>query len=150
MKRILFLFVIVNFLVSCDKSGNKSSGNIKDKKWKIDYLFCLDEMRENYTLAIQKDTSWEANYGNFVVFSAKGVFKSYYTAPCGTDCFRTIYGIWNEISDVKFTARVDSVQYSGWCGVSIQDSTWMEYRNGESIHFKILKIDGENIVLKLN
>jgi hypothetical protein len=89
----------------------------------------------------------EQNYGNFVLFSRNGTFKSYYKAWCGNDCFRTVHGNYEQVSKTEISVLVKSVDYQGWCTASPYDSAWVENRNGKAIKFVILKIDDENIVL---
>jgi Uri superfamily endonuclease len=115
MRKIIFLAMIICF-ISCNERVDEYlvENTLQDTKWKIDYLLCLDETRERYELTAKNDTL-EFDYGNFVLFSKNKTFESYYTAWCGNDCFRTVYGKYNIIFDTKLSITVDSVYYSGWC-----------------------------------
>ena len=133
---------------SCDKTEKNTIENIlTNTEWKIDYLFCYDETIERYSMSVKSDTL-EFNWGNFVLFSNNGTFKSYYTAWCGNDCFRTVYGKYKIISETTLSAKVDSATFQGWCTNSYSDSTWTEYRNSNPISFSISK-DANDITLTL-
>ena len=145
MKQMMTLLALAClFFISCDKSEKTEYNMLKDREWSIDYLFCLDETTESYSL---KFKTQEIAWGNFVHFSQNGTFKSYYKSDCGNDCFRTINGRYRQVSEKEISVSVNSVRYSGWCTPSPHDSTWIEVRNGKPIYFTISKIDHENMLL---
>ena len=147
MKRIFFLAMIVCF-ISCDKvKENPDEITLQGTRFRINNLFCLDETMENYKLTIKKDSL--DVYGDFVYFSENGTFSSYYRAWCGNDCFRTVYGKYDMISETELSAMVDSVHYAGWCTESYTDSVWTEYRGEKSIRFTISK-ENDGMLLILN
>ena len=145
MKKMMTLLALTClFFISCDKSEKTEYNTLKDSEWSTNYLFCFDEAIEEYSLKLK---SQETDFGCFVRFSQNGTFESYIESWCGNTCFRTINGKYKQLSENEIFVSVNSVRYSGWCTDSPYDSTWIEVRNGNPIHFTISKIGHENMVL---
>lgn len=89
--------------------------------WKIDYLINLwynqPEDHEEYNLSpIDNDEEQRSfDWGNWVKFSDDETFISYYTAPCGNDCFPSVYGRFKLLEDDRVLLHVDSIIIGGFC-----------------------------------
>jgi len=144
MKKMMTLLAITClFFISCDKSEKTEYNTLKNSEWSLNYLFCLDETREEYFM---KPKTQETVWGNFLFFSKNGTFKSYYKSDCGNDLFRTVNGKSKQVSDTEVSISVESVHYyDATSGFPAKE--WIEYRDGKPIYFTISKIDNENMLL---
>ena len=84
------------------------------KQWKTTNLFALDTLQQHYTLLPQNMEGPRFDYGNHLVFEKYGQFYSYYSAPCGLDCFRTVKGNY-KVYDNTLHIKVLSISFHGTC-----------------------------------
>lgn len=110
-------------------------------EWKINSLLCFDNKVTDYTFE-KVDANNEFSYGNFVKFPNSVNFVSYYSAECGNDCFRTVYGKYNFLSDTRISLSVDSVTFKGECARST------EYRRNDKTTFSFKKTDPGYVLTK--
>ncbi len=90
--------------------------------WKIDYLVNLLynqlEDHEEYNLfsVNQPDENGHMfDWGNWIKFNEDETFNSYYTAPCGNDCFPSVYGRFKLLDGDRVLLHVDSIIVGGFC-----------------------------------
>lgn len=143
--KIGILFIVIFSFVACNTKEEKKDNPqmsdtlsivendyLKNTSWSINLLLGLDSLQSNYILykpRVEQDI-WDA-YGDFVYFTDSSTFISYYSAPCGNDCFRTVYGKYKLYSGDFIELNVDSVSYDGDCWVPT------EYRNGKKLMYSI-------------
>jgi hypothetical protein len=104
---LLFIFIIV------DCSFSQSIV----REWKIDRLI-LNETQNEYKLTSVNENPegrFSYDYGNHLRFKEDGTFQSWYTAPCGNDCFTTSSGIYNWVDDTHIELTLDTITYSWFC-----------------------------------
>lgn len=85
--------------------------------WKTDAVVAYD-VREYYVLTPANKTEEATKmerYGSFVVFSEDYTFQSYYTAPCGNDCFTTTDGTYEYLDKNTVKLTLHRVHQSGMC-----------------------------------
>ncbi|MBF0574925.1 hypothetical protein [Dysgonomonas sp. GY617] len=89
-------------------------------QWKIDFLISLwynqieDHQEYNlYNVAQSDERTFD--WGNWASFNPDGTFISYYTAPCGNDCFPNVYGQFKLLDDDRVLLHVDSILIGGFC-----------------------------------
>lgn len=109
------------FLLFISAQAIQSQENILGL-WKIDYLVNLlynhPEDHEEYNLfpVNQADENgYIYEWGNWVAFNEDETFNSYYTAPCGNDCFPSVYGRFKLLEGDRVLLHVDSIIISGFC-----------------------------------
>ncbi|MDR0874372.1 MAG: TonB family protein [Prevotellaceae bacterium] len=110
MKKSILL--LLGVIISCCLFSNNpkienATTNVSAKlagDWKIDKL--INNARTEYTIH-KPDTTYGWDYGNHITFNADGTFQSYYTAPCGNDCFPTTSGNYNQEGKnyIRFTLK---------------------------------------------
>lgn len=88
--------------------------------WKIDFLISLpyghSEDQQEYNLfRLQQSDKRVYDWGDWVSFAPDETFHSYYTAPCGNDCFPNVYGRFKLLDDDRVLLHVDSVLIGGFC-----------------------------------
>ncbi|WP_158961655.1 hypothetical protein [Myroides fluvii] len=85
--------------------------------WKTNAVFTYN-IQEYYVLT-PANTTEEASkmerYGSFVVFSEDDTFQSYYTAPCGNDCFTTTDGTYEYLDKNTVKLTLHRLHQSGMC-----------------------------------
>lgn len=54
-------------------------------------------------------------FGDFIVFNADQTFESYYTAPCGNDCFTTTAGVYTVTKNNQITLILHRLEQYGMC-----------------------------------
>ena len=131
MKNLTFivlckLFVFISCGLKTDKHINdpnngilqetdvKVNNYLNGSEWRTKQLLCLEETVELYEFTMI-DTTLKYNYGNFVKFTDSTNFVSFYTAPCGNDCFTSVYGKYHFTAKTEMCFNVDSVTYNGEC-----------------------------------
>ncbi len=117
MKKIgLLLFVFIVQMASAQESLVGS--------WKIDHIIGYKnsweagENENEYMITpprLMKENMEMFDYGNWVVFKDNQTFTSYYTAPCGNDCFPSSYGRYELLEDDQIKIWVDSIFVRGFC-----------------------------------
>lgn len=105
------------FLASLFLSGIFSFGAMSQDligEWKIDHLM-LDSIRNEYTLTpVKTGNGMRYDYGNHFRLSEDGTFRSWYTAPCGNDCFTTSSGKYIlDRNHIQFS--IDTITKHGEC-----------------------------------
>jgi len=82
--------------------------NIKGE-WMINTLF-TDTLVKDYTLDTLSTEPY-SNYGNHFKLETDGTFRTWYTAPCGNDCFITSFGkyVFLDSNLIQFT--LESIDY---------------------------------------
>jgi hypothetical protein len=87
---------------------NTVNNPLVETEWRINRLLCLDKSISDYEFG-RIDTTERFLYGDFVKFPDSVNFVSYYSAPCGNDCFQTVYGKYRFSTDTTVVFSVDSV-----------------------------------------
>ena len=101
------LFITLNFLWV----GILSAQEFIGAQWKINNILGADINKEDfYILTKPEDPKW--SYGDHLQLSTDGNFKSWYSAPCGNDCFTTSYGTYKKISEeyISFHCWINKVK----------------------------------------
>lgn len=81
-------------------------------KWGINKLITEAETKEYNLFETEAD---RFHYGNNIVFKEDGTFESYYTAPCGNDCFTNTSGTYKIINATHLTLFLKKISKSGMC-----------------------------------
>lgn len=101
----------------------------------------IDEGHEGYTLYKIEENEDNPHYGNILQLKEDGTFSSFYSAPCGNDCFPSSFGIYEIKEDNRIHLFIKEFNQDGMC---------------ESIHkvldkslgdFSISKVDENTIQL---
>ena len=99
-----------------------------------------------YILTKPENPKW--SYGDHLQLSTDGNFKSWYSAPCGNDCFTTFYGTYKKISEEYISFHIQKVEYWGYCGdqgevKKNKTNTYYVYKKSES-EIYLLKTTGDH------
>lgn len=105
MKNVLILFALILFSFTTYTQPIEG-------KWKINTLITKAETKE-YILHPINTTRW--NYGNNLELKPDGTFESYYTAPCGNNCFTNTSGTYKIINATHLTLFLKKISKSGMC-----------------------------------
>lgn len=99
---LLVTFLGSNFLKAQDLQG----------EWKINTVL-VDTLVQDYSL----DTLSTAHfsYGNHLKLNLDGTFNSWYSAPCGNDCFTSSNGTYTQLDSNHYQFIIENVSYSGTC-----------------------------------
>ncbi len=81
--------------------------------WKINHLI-TDSLTLEYTLTPLSEDPWK-NYGNIISVTDSNYFHSYYTAPCGNDCFVSSIGKFHLVGSDHIQFVIESVTYTKEC-----------------------------------
>ncbi len=129
MKRTLLLAIFCSiFISSCTpKTPNNeitavvSTDSIRGLVglWLIDNYLGADSIQTgyitntsgNYSLSKPAKTGYQ--WGNWAKFAKDGTFDSYYTAPCGVDCFPKTFGHYQIVDSLHIRLNVDSISIHG-------------------------------------
>ncbi len=85
------LSVIVVFLVVSTVLYGQT--NLVDKKWRSSSALFEDTSIDSYIFKpIEESLEWSDRWGYFLEFKNDGSFRTYYSAPCGLDCFTSVTG----------------------------------------------------------
>ncbi len=145
------LFVCASLILACNKKPKVAQDTevepeveieidnyLVGTRWAVFHLFCLSDDVESYNLKrVTPERGF--SYGNWLSFVDSTNFMSGYSAPCGNDCFTTVYGKYKLIEDEKIVVSVDSVTYDGDCAAPT------EYREKKKTIFNI-KQDGDTLI----
>lgn len=105
MKKALFLFIIFY-----------SFSNIKAQtilgEWGMNSLILDAETKEYKIFPIDPE---KYHYGNNIIIKPDGTFVSYYTAPCGNDCFTTTTGKYEIIDKTHIRFFLEKITQDGEC-----------------------------------
>lgn len=108
--------------------------------WKSNGVPFEDSERDSYTFTRQADDN-QFNWGNFIRFDKENQFSSYYSAPCGNDCFTSVTGRYHYLNDTTISITVNSISYSGFCQ--------KESKDGFQFTAKYeMSIDGDTVYLQ--
>ncbi|WP_107038690.1 lipocalin family protein [Brumimicrobium mesophilum] len=105
MKKLLFLLPIL--LIFQNLHAQSIQG-----KWGINQLITDSETKEYRLFQTEAD---RFHYGNNIVFKEDGTFESYYTAPCGNDCFTNTSGTYKIINTTHLTLFLQTITKNGMC-----------------------------------
>lgn len=85
--------------------------------WKTNALITYEAVDEyKLTPANQSaDATKIERFGNFIAFNADLTFDSYYTAPCGNDCFTTTAGVYTVAKNNQITLTLHRLNQEGMC-----------------------------------
>ncbi len=97
---ILFVFLCI--------VPNLNAQNFKGE-WKINNLI-IDSLAQDYVLDTLSSELY-SNYGNHILFHADGRFNTWYTAPCGNDCFISSTGTYTLIDSIHIQFIIDKVSF---------------------------------------
>jgi len=78
-------------------------------EWKINHLI-IDSLVQDYTLDTLT-TKRFSNYGNHISINKNGRFRTWYTAPCGNDCFISSYGRYIQVDSTKIQFIIENVDF---------------------------------------
>lgn len=107
MKNTLIIF---SLLISCLSFSQNIIG-----KWQIPIVL-WNKAENQYKLSKTNNNEYLYNtYGNFIEFKQDGTFESYYSAPCGTDCFPESKGQYQLISKNKIILVVTHISQNEFC-----------------------------------
>jgi hypothetical protein len=106
MSRLVFLSFVLVF------TNSVKSQNIQGE-WMINSLL-IDSLVKNYTLDTLS-TERFSNYGNHFKLNADGTFNSWYTAPCGNDCFTSSNGTYSQLDSNHFNFVIENVSFRKEC-----------------------------------
>ena len=81
-------------------------------EWGINSLILNPETKE-YILSPTVPNRFQ--YGNNIKINADGTFLSYYTAPCGNDCFTTTTGKYKRINETHIQFFLEKITRHGDC-----------------------------------
>ena len=100
------LFITLNFLWV----GILSAQDLIGAKWRINNILGADINKEDFYILTKP-----GSYGKHLQLSTDGNFKSWYSAPCGNDCFTRSYGTYKKISEEYISFHIQKVERWGWC-----------------------------------
>lgn len=92
--------------------------------WKTNELITYKAIEE-YVLTpanLAADATKMERFGNFIVFNADQTFESYYTAPCGNDCFTSTAGVYTIPKDNQMTLTLHRLEQNGMCMQSREET----------------------------
>lgn len=87
---------------------NVNGQNIEGE-WRIDHLM-IDTLVKDYTLDTLSSERY-SNYGNHISINKDGSFRTWYTAPCGNDCFISSFGKYNLIDSTHIQFSIEKVNF---------------------------------------
>ncbi len=124
-------------------SFNLNAQSFENCIWQINNVFGYNgESLEEYQLSKVEKQDERLNfvYGNLISF-IRNSFSSYYTAPCGNDCFPSSYGSYKLINNnlIEITQLV--FEQSGDC-----ETIHMKMKT--TTLFQIVRKSKSNIILK--
>ena len=133
------LFITLNFLWV----GILSAQDLIGAKWRINNILGADINKEDFYILTP-----EWSYGNHLQLSTDGNFESWYSAPCGNDCFTSSYGTYKKISEEYISFHIQKVERWGWCSdvgkvEKNETNTYYVYKKSES-EIYLLKTTGNH------
>lgn len=115
--RIFFLLVLTGIRsVSGQpaKGSDKSENVLAGTTWKVDGVPFETKDRELYLLSTIPENGYESHWGHFITFD-ETTFSSSYSAPCGNDCFTSVFGSYYFVTATKIHITVKSINRHGFC-----------------------------------
>lgn len=107
--RTLILYSLFSLLLFKAKAQQ-----LENSSWKIDKVIGnVNDTFDEYHL-YKYDTSEQWQYENFIKFTESG-FTSYYSAPCGNDCFPSSSGNFKKISENQVELTILTFDQHGDC-----------------------------------
>ena len=101
-------------LIAQTKRAETVQQNLLDgTSWHVDGVPFQDKSREKYTLS-EYDVLEFGNWGHTITFEEK-TFSSHYSAPCGNDCFTSVYGEYYFAEQYKIRVKVTQIHRRGFC-----------------------------------
>ena len=97
----------------------------------------LCQPTDNDLIFVPIDTTRRYSYGFHIHFVDSTNYVNYYTAPCGNDCFTSIYGKYKLLTDSTVSLTRDSITYRGECRMQPT-----EYPNTKTEYVMSSKEDG--------
>jgi len=103
-------------------AGSRNTASIVEGHWAMAGELIGMPERESYQLtdiAAMRSSGrmrGEFLYGNQVRFEPDQTFKSYYTAPCGNDCFPAVYGRYDVVDARHIRLHLLRMEQHGMCG----------------------------------
>ena len=128
------LFITLNFLWV----GILSAQEFIGAQWKINNILGADINKEDFYILTP-----EWSYGNHLQLSTDGNFESWYSAPCGNDCFTRSYGTYKKISEEYISFHIQKVERWGWCR-----DEWEVEKNETNTYYVYKKSESEIYLLK--
>jgi hypothetical protein len=117
-------------------------------EWKIDDLITYS-IEQEYLLT-PLDTGERYDYGNHIRLNDDNTFRTWYTAPCGMDCFTSSRGEYTMTDENHIQFRIDTVEYVRLCNeirkdriFPIQTSFYYIRKSGTDQGFQFVKSDGD-------
>lgn len=80
--------------------------------WGINSLLINADTQEYILYTTDPD---RFHFGNNLKINADGTFVSFYTAPCGNDCFTTSTGKYEQINDTHIQFLLEKITHHGDC-----------------------------------
>ena len=137
MRRFLLFAASIYLLANCTSNGlhsNTENNNVADtttqttptdsirglnKLWSINQYVGYrllqagdsSDIPDKYILSQPDSTGYD--WGDKILFNPDGTFQSYYTAPCGVDCFPSSFGRYVCIDSAHIQLYVDSISIHG-------------------------------------
>lgn len=133
MKQI-FLTLIAASIISCT-TPTKNQNTIETEKEPVNNFLLnthwLCDLADGDLIFTPLDTTGYFQYGFHIQFTDSINYIHYYTAPCGNDCFTSIYGKYEFLSDSTILITRDSITYDGDC---YQFTEYPNIKNEYNIH----------------
>lgn len=113
MKTLLSLFIVCISLLSYGQDLNKEWSSNKVVWNESELSYSLNNLNEN-----------NKEYGYFIGFKKDKTFISYYSAPCGNDCFRLSKGTYKLIGKNKIRLIIKEIEQNGDCDNLHKKGSW--------------------------
>ena len=104
MKRLQFGLLFTLLLITLTSSAQIFKG-----EWKINNLI-IDSLVQDYVLDTLSSELY-SNYGNHISFHGDERFNTWYTAPCGNDCFISSTGTYVLIDSTHIQFVIEKVSF---------------------------------------
>lgn len=84
------------------------------------YNVFSEEDRNQYILEDFVKLKSGYSWGNFISFTEKS-FHTYYSAPCGNDCFTSVDGTYKFVGENRIQVFVETINRSGFCQLKSEE-----------------------------
>jgi len=120
MKKILLTLAIIVTTCCTSKTNSVNTDIVTEEPTASVDNFLVNKVwfcqpTDNDLIFAPIDTTHRYNYGFLIHFTDSSNYVNYYTAPCGNDCFTSIYGKYKLLSDSTISLTRDSITYHGDC-----------------------------------
>ncbi len=88
--------------------------------YKSSYNVFSEEDRNQYILEDFVKLKSGYSWGNFISFTEKS-FHTYYSAPCGNDCFTSVDGTYKFVGENRIQVFVETINRSGFCQLKSEE-----------------------------